>query len=494
MAELVLALDLGTGGCKASIWDAGAACLAETTASYPTHHPAPGRNEQRPRDWWEAAVESTRALAAGHPHLATAVTGVAFSGHSLGAVMLDAHRRPIRETTPIWSDSRAVAEAEQYFGEVSEPDWYATTGNGFSPSLYPLFKAMWFRRHDPEAWGATIKLVGSKDYVNLLLTGELATDHSYASGSGCYDLVRRRFDSDLMASAGLGEDLWPDVLESTDVVGRLTATAAGTLGLPAGVPVYAGGVDNACMALGSRGTRPGRIYAALGSSSWITVTGEVPVLDQVARPYVFAHVIPGMFVSALSTFSTGTTMTWLRDLVAAGTPMADLITEGCGAQPGAGGLLFLPMLAGGTPLEGGARVRGSLRGLDLSHRRPDIVRAALEGIAASLGRSLDTLGTLVTCDPELTIAGGGSRHEGWNQVYADMLGRPLNRTSVDEQAAALGAAATAMVGSGAWRDFSQADAAHTPQGRYLPEAHQAHRLVRSRFDDAVAAEAEAVAT
>jgi len=64
-------------------------------------------------------------------------------------------------------------------------------------------KSMWLRDHQPEAWSRERHLVGSKDYINLLLTGELATDHSYASGSGAYDLSARRYDSELLDAAGL---------------------------------------------------------------------------------------------------------------------------------------------------------------------------------------------------------------------------------------------------------------------------------------------------
>ena len=496
MADLALALDLGTGGCKASLWDSGGRCRGEVVTSCPTAHPRPGWHEQRPEDWWDAAVSATRALLADDPRLAQQVVGVALSGHSLGAVLLDGRGELVEDTTPLWSDGRAGEEAREFFSRVDESRWYAMTGNGFSPPLYPLFTAMWFRRHRPQAWARTRHLLGSKDYLNLRLTGEVATDPSYASGSGCFDLRIGRYDADLAAAAGLDERLLPGVRASTDVVGPLTAEAAGALRLAAGTPVFTGGVDNACMALGSLGNRPGRAYAALGSSSWITVTTTEPVVDEAARPFVFAHVVPGLHVSALSTFSSGTTMAWLADLVAPGTSMADLVDEGCTAPLGARGLLFLPMLAGGTPLEGGADARGVLHGLDLSHRRPDVVRAAMEGIAAALRRSRDAIARLSARTAEapegdLVVSGGGSRHPGWNQVYADVLGVPLVRTAVDQQAAALGAAATAFVGAGTWDGFDAVERPHEVLERYDPvpaRAEECARLCR-RFDEAVRASA-----
>ncbi|RKN39483.1 xylulokinase [Streptomyces hoynatensis] len=489
-AATVLALDLGTGGCKASLWTAQGACLAEAVAEYPTHHPAAGRNEQRPADWWRAVVTAAREVTARRP-AGTGVDGVSLSGHSLGTLLLDRHGEPVEPVTPIWSDARAGAEAAAFFARFPERDWYERTGNGFPPALYPLFKAAWYRAHRPESWARARVVTGCKDWINLRLTGELATDHTYASGSGAYDLTARGFDPELLAAGGLDPALLPPLREATDVVGTLTREAADALGLTAGTPVLAGAVDNACMALGSRGTAPGRIFAALGSSSWITVTTAAPVLDFASRPYVFAHAVPGLFVSALSTFSSGSSIEWLRDLIAPGMSVGAFVDEAGTAPALARGVLMLPMLSGGTPLEGGPAARGVLCGLDLAHGRADVARAGLEGVAYALRRSLDEMRRLTPCEEELLITGGGSRHPLWNRIYADVLGVPLLRTGVERQAAALGTAAIGFVGIGAWRDFAPADAAHAVTGRHLPEpaAAAAYATGRRRFEAALAAHA-----
>ncbi len=483
MIDVVLAFDLGTGGCKASLWTADAVCVAEHSVPYATTHPKPGWNEQRPDDWWRAIVDATRALLAQAP-AGVAVAGIAVSGQSLGALMVDARGEPVGDTTPIWSDTRAGAQADAYFARVPEGDWYEVTGNGFSPALYPLFKSMWFAEHRPEMWRRARHIIGSKDYVNLRLTGVIATDHSYASGSGAYDLRARGYDDDLLGAAGLDRRLLPEPVSSQDVLGGLTAEAGTALGLLAGTPVHAGAVDNACMALGSRGIENGRLYASLGSSSWITLTSAEPVVDRVARPFVFAHAVPGLYISALSTFSSGTTMEWIRDLVAPGEPMTDLLDEGWAAPLGANGLTLLPMLAGGTPLEGGSRARGAIHGLDLSHGRADVVRASMEGIAFALRRSLDLMGPWAG-DDALLITGGGGRHQGWNQLYADVFARPLVTSAVGQQAAAYGAAIIALVGGGAWGDLGPSEAAHVPTAEYSPDPFRAagYDAVREAFDE-----------
>jgi len=120
MAELILAFDLGTGGCKASLWSESAECVADYVANYNTLHPEAGRQEERPGDWWRAVIESTRALSGsleGHR-----IAGISLSGQSLGVVMLDSALERIGDTTPIWSDSRAGAETRDFFTRVSEDE------------------------------------------------------------------------------------------------------------------------------------------------------------------------------------------------------------------------------------------------------------------------------------------------------------------------------------------------------------------------------------
>jgi xylulokinase len=470
MKRYIIAWDLGTSGCKATLFDIEGGCLAATLVPYATEYPALGWHEQRPMDWWHAVVESTRQLLATTeiPHNEIACCSI--SGHSLGVVPIDRDGKLLRERVPIWSDTRASAQAKHFFEEVDEEEWYWTTGNGFPPPLYAVFKIMWYRDHEPEMFRCINKVIGTKDFINFNLTGRIVTDHSYASGSGVYDLLQGGYSEKLIAASGLSREILPDIVPSIEVIGGLSAEAAAVLGLPRGLDVVAGGVDNSCMALGARNIKPGRVYNSLGSSSWIAVSSVKPLLDREARPYVFAHVIPGMFTSAVSIFSAGTSFRWVRDQLcqnlvtqAAQQQVSayDLMTALAAESPvGANRLLFNPSLGGGTALEGGQNIRGAYIGLDLRHTQADLIRAAMEGIAMGLRRALDVLRRLTRIEDEMLIVGGGSRSALWRQICADVYNMPLVKTNIDQEAAALGAAAVAAVGIGLWRDFSPIDAIH----------------------------------
>jgi xylulokinase len=479
MGSYIIAYDLGTGGNKSSLYDIDGKCCAESFIPYTTHYPKPGWHEQDPQDWWNAVVRSTRKLIDQSDANGSDIAGIGISGHSLGVVPVDAKGQLLRNRTPIWSDSRAIDQARQFFENTDENNWYLTTGNGFPAHLYSVFKLMWYRDHEPKLFEAIDKFLGTKDYINFKLTGQLVTDHSYASGCGVYDLNAWNYSSDLVAASGIPVRYFPEIVPSSQIVGTLTPEAAEALGLPTTVQVAAGGVDNSCMALGARNIKEGRIYNSLGTSSWIAACSTKPLLDRKVRPFVFAHVIPDFFTSATSIFAAGASFNWVRDhicrdLVAEaqkddGNVFEAMIQAAAQAPVGANKLLFNPSLSGGTSQDDSPNIRGAFMGLDLAHKRSDLIRAAMEGIAMGLRLALDEIRRLTDIGDEMVMVGGGSRSTFWRQIFADVYNMKVVKTNIDQQAAALGAAATIAVGLGWWEDFSVIDAIHEIESEIVPD-------------------------
>jgi xylulokinase len=236
------------------------------------------------------------------------------------------------------------------------------------------------------------------------------------------------------------------------------------------------------MALGARNIAAGSAYNSLGSSSWIAVSSKEPLLDPRVRPYVFAHVVPGLFTSAIAIFSAGTTLRWVRDTLCANLvaqadreqiDVYDLMTSLAGqSEPGAGGLIFNPSLAGGTSIDDSPDIRGALIGLDLGHSQADIIRAAMEGVALGLRRVLDELRALTPLCDEMLMVGGGSRSPLWRQICADACNINVVKSNVDEQAAALGAATVAAVGSGLWKSFDVVEGIHNTEHVSTPSTER----------------------
>jgi xylulokinase len=470
MSGYIIAYDLGTGGVKATLFSPAGDCLAEASCPYDTFYQQAGWHEQRPEDWWTAVVHSTRKMLAGINIDPGQIEAMGISGHSLGVVPLDARGRLLRVQTPIWSDARSTAQARRMFEQVSEKEWYFLTGNGFPPAHYSVFKIMWYRDHEPDLYHQIHMVIGTKDYINFKLTGRMLTDHSYASGSGVYDLAHWQYSEKLIEASGLPAEIFPDICPSTEVIGTLNKDAAEELGLPRKIQLVTGGVDNSCMAVGARNIRDGTVYNNQGSSSGIAITSSEPILDDKFRPFIFTAVIPGLFNSAVPVFSAGTSFRWVRDHFCLdlieqaqqeGWDVYDLMTsEAAGSPVGSRGVIFHPNLAGGSSIDPSPDMRGAFLGLDLGHSRADILRAAMEGIALELGIAVNKFRIKYPMGDEVVVAGGGSRSKLWRQIYADVYQMRIIKTNIDQQAAALGAAAVAAVGTGIWTDFERIEEIH----------------------------------
>ena len=479
--EYFIAYDLGTGGIKASLYDAEGHGLHDVFSQYDIRYTGQLMHEQRPEDWWSGVVESTRALLTKTDVDPASVAAVALSGQSLAVVPVDERGNLLREYVPIWSDARAEAQANAFFTHIDETAWYMTTGNGFPPALYSLFKIMWYKENEPALYEKAYRILGSKDYCNLRMTGVFASDPSYASGSGAYDLLQCCYREDYIEAARVRRSLFPEIVPSHTPLGALTPEAARALGLTTRTQVIAGGVDNACMALGAKGVRNGRAYLSLGSSSWIAVTGEKPLLDPAVKPFIFAHCIDGMYASATSIFAAGSSIRWLRDTLCfdlverekAG-EIADAyvaINELAARSPiGANGLSFNPSLAGGAMIEESPHIVGCFAGLRLAHTRADMLRAAMEGVTYNLYYAYTLLVGMQGDIPELLLTGGGSKSPFWRQMFADVFGIPMQKTNIDQSAASLGAAALCAYGLGYWKDYTRIDAIHISESVATPHA------------------------
>jgi xylulokinase len=480
MSEHILAYDLGTGGVKVSIFDEQGKSVADNFSPYETSYPQSGYHEQNPWDWWKAVRSSTQELFRRSELAAERIVCLAVSGHSLGVVPIGVDGTLLSEQTPIWSDSRADKEAAKFFEGISQNDWYRTTGNGFPPALYSIFKIMWFKEHRPELYRRTAKFIGTKDYINYLLTGTLCTDYSYASGSGVYDLMAWGYQEDFIANAEVARDKLPDIVSSSEVLGRIRPEVADELGLSENVKVVCGGVDNACMALGAGCIEDGDSYTSLGSSAWIAVSGSEPIVDIDKKPYVFTHCIPEKFVSSAAIFSAGSSFRWLRDTICREyltepEPYEVMTALAADSPVGANRLIFNPSLAGGSSLDKSRNIKGAYVGLQLGHTQGDLIRAAMEGVCLNLKIALEVMESYQPFADEMLIVGGGGKSEFWRSLFADIYNKQILATNIGQDAGSLGAAALAAVGVGLWEDFSKVKDLHLVKSRIEPAQERSEK-------------------
>jgi xylulokinase len=397
--------------------------------------------------------------------------GSGLSGQMHGLVALDAAGRVLRPAI-LWNDQRTALECAEIEDRVGLERLIALTGNRALPG-FTAPKLLWLRRHEPEVFAATARVMLPKDYVRLRLCGEWATDVSDASGTLLLDVAGRRWSDDVLAALELDPGLLPPALESPAVSG-VTAE---------GVPVAAGGGDQAAGAVGVGVDRPGPASVALGTSGVVFAALDEFAADPAARLHAFCHAVPGAGHLMGVMLSAAGSLRWLRDAAAPRMGYDELVAQAAGWPAGVEGLVFLPYLAGERTPHADPDARGAFVGLDVRHDRGALVRAVLEGVAYGLRDSLDLLGELGSRPLVGRVSGGGAPSEPWLTIVASVLELPLERVAVDE-GAAFGAAILGGVAAGVWPDVRSAVAATVRRGeRVEPVAEwaAAYRTGHERF-------------
>ena len=469
----LLGIDLGTSGARAVLVEAASGrVVGAATAEYPLHTPRPLWAEQDPEDWWRGAVDAVRDLLAAAGSVS--LRGIGLSGQMHGVVMLDGTGEALGPAL-LWCDGRTGEECREITERAGGEDrLLAMTGN---PALtgFSAPKLLWLRRHQPDAFRRARGFLLPKDWIRFRLTGEKASEVSDASGTLLFDVARRTWSAAMMEILDLDPALLPVVRESPEVSGALAASAAATLGLPAGIPVVGGAGDQAAGAVGAGIVKPGLVSATIGSSGVVFAHASAPARDR--RVHSFCHAVPGAWHLMGVTQAAGLSLRWLSERVGGS---YDELTAAAAAVPaGADGLLFTPYLMGERTPVLDPQARGTWFGLTYAHGRGHLARSVMEGVAYSLRDCLDVMTSLGVTASEVRAAGGGARSPLWCQILADVLERPVATLGLDE-GPAYGAALLAGVGTGCWSSVEEAASLVAVASRVEPD-QRAAALHRDRI-------------
>jgi len=458
MANYLLAHDLGPSGNKATLYRLDGKPAASHTCFYDTRFFNGNWAEQNPQDWWQAVCESTRVLMKGVDP--GDVTVVALSGQMMGCTPVDKQGNCLRPSI-LYCDQRAGRQAKRILSAIEQKDFYGIVGHRVSPS-YTLEKLMWLHEFEPELYAKTHKTLCAKDYINYLLTGRFATDFSDASGTNAFDLNTFQWSSKIIGIAGVDGEMFPEAKPSTAVLGTVTSQAAKVTGLKEGTPVAVGGGDGSCAGVGVGCIKPGTAYNYLGSSSWIALTVEKPIVDPQMRTMNWAHCVPGYLHPSGTMQTAGSSLSWMKDTLcdlevraakAMGVNPYVLIDKAIqDTPPGSNGVLFLPYMLGERTPWWNPNARGAFIGLNLASKREDMIRAVMEGITLNLGIILNIFREHVPIDA-ITLIGGGANSMIWRQMMADVYDCRIQTLNFLEEATSMGAAVIGGVAVGQFENF-----------------------------------------
>jgi xylulokinase len=459
MNRYTIGIDVGTGGTRALMVDEKGTLIGSATHEHAQFaSPQNGWAEQDPHDWWNACQKAISKLLKETGVSKNEIAAVGLAGQMHGAVLLDEKEEVLRPAL-IWCDQRSADECRVLNETIGEQRIVELTSNPALPN-FTLTKLMWVRTHEPEIWKKFRSFLLPKDYVRLQLTGVRAIDVSDASGTLLLDVVHRRWSKEMVKATGLDERCLPEVFESPEVVGKITARAAQATGLAEGTPVVAGAGDQAGGAIGMGIVKAGSVSATIGTSGVVFAATDKPFLDPKGRLHTFCHAIPNRWHVMGVTQAAGQSFRWFRDTFgtigkAAGDPYDSLSQEAAAIPAGADGVLWAPYLMGERTPHLDSDVRGALIGLAASHGRGHIIRAILEGVAFSLKDSLTIFAEIGVPVDDIRLGGGGARSPLWRQIQADVYAKPVSLLAAEE-GCAYGAAVLAGVGSGLWPSVDEA--------------------------------------
>jgi len=452
-----MGVDVGTGGTRALLIDAGGREIAAVTALHEEMRMTqPLWAEQRPEDWAQAAVQAIRGVLGKAGASGDDVRGVGMSGQMHGLVVLDGDNAVIRPAL-IWCDQRSQPQVDFINAKLGKDKVLEYTAN---PMLtgFTLPKLLWVRDHEPHKFERIRKLLLPKDYVRFTLTGEFASEVSDASGTAMFDVIRRRWSFEVMDGLGLDRDILPACYESAEISSVISTQAAALTGLKAGTPVAGGGGDQAASAVGNGIVEPGVVSCTLGTSGVVFAHMETVAYDPDGRVHTFCHAVRDKWHVMGVTQGAGLSLQWLRNQLAPGMTYDALTEEAAKAPAGSQGLFWLPYLMGERTPHLDPQARGGWIGLTAKHTRADLIRAVMEGVCYSQKDCLDAIGKLGIAATSVRASGGGARSPFWRQILADVFGKRVARLETQE-GSAYGAALLAIVGTGEYTSVPEACAA-----------------------------------
>lgn len=490
----VLGLDIGTTSAKGLLMNERLEVAAEGSRPYPLLFTPDGGVEQNPREWWAACAAIIRSFA--DSGIDTGEIGcVAVSGHGVSLVAVDAAGQLLRPAVSSL-DTRCSPQTERIKAAagklVLEHNGNGVGAFNFEPKL------LWLKEREPAHYEAMPCFLSAASYINYRLTGERIMNRSDAGIGMAYD---RQTDSGwsgtLIDAMGLDREKFPPVMECGQIMGTVTRQAAAETGLPAGIPVLAGGEDTSSAALASGVLRPGDAYLSLGTQGTVGVcTGRFTRSGQILG---FPHVLPGLSLlsGSMSTFGAGLqwfVREWCRDLAeaeaASGVSAAEAVSlASASSPPGAKGLLFLPYLSGELHPVLDEKARGVFFGLSLEHTREDMARAVMEGTAHAVKHNLDAAEADSGQVRELRATGGPARSPVWCQAIADITRRPVHVMGAHggSGGAPLGNALLALnrmgIGDIAFLagKCSRAERIHEPNSLYFSQYEGYHGIYRELY-------------
>ena len=471
--KYLLAYDIGTTSIKTCLFevDSSIRLLCCTGRSYPLYILKNGGAEQDVNDWWNAMAESTKELLDKMKLSPEKIDGISFCSQMQGLVLVDKDGEPVHRAMS-YMDQRATEEIRKGIAhgfQIAGANVFkllvslAITGAVSGSVKDPVWKYKWVEAHEKKNFSRVHRWLDVKDYLLLRCTGRFVMTEDSAYATLLYDTRKghRGWSKTMCRMLGVDMEHLPEIIRSTDCVGRLTRKAADELGLCEGIEVYGGGGDSSLIGMGAGCVNTGDTHIYWGTSGWVSTVTEKQMVDADAMIAAIVGAQPGKYNYFAEMETAGKCLEWAKDHLAEdevglynstefdqSEAYVRLTNAASQVGAGSGGVIFTPWLHGNRcPFED-PNATGMFFGLKLETTKADLIRAVLEGVCYHLRWMLESQDKkLKTSDP-IRFVGGGARSAVICRILADVTGRRIETVDSPQNVGSVGAAAVMAVGMG----------------------------------------------
>ncbi len=462
-----LGIDVGSTNVKVVLVDDHAGVAATASRPLATRRSVDNAGRaavgQDPDELWAAVVAAIRDTTAADPAAAADVSTIGVCSQYSSIVPVDAAGEALGPIK-LYLDTRGADRCWEILGRHDEAfdTWVARHGIPPVGGGLSLGHLLHFQHDEPELHERTAAYLEVMDLVNLRLTGEVGATQCTAFATQLCDnrsVGTTVYDEELVAMSGVDPTRLAALIPIDGVHGRLTDGVARSVGLPAGIEVRAAMNDTQAGAFATGALAPdapGRGGVVVGTTGVLIRAMDQHAVDLDHEILAMPVPVPGRFVVMAENGVAGAAVERALDLLsptatdgarstAADQRFAELEAALERTTAGAGGVLFLPWLAGSMSPATAPEMRGGYLGLALSTERVDVLRATVEGVARNLRWLLPAVDALAgSPTTELTFGGGGARSPGVARVLAEVCGRRVAVLERPELAAARAVGAVAL--------------------------------------------------
>lgn len=483
----IAGLDIGTTGCKLTVFDEHGTMLGRAYRSYPVRRQLSG-HEIDLSPMMDSVYAVIAEMAAQHPDLGA--IGVTSFGETF--VMTDETGQPLHAAM-LYTDPRGTEECRELCAALGEREIALITG--LRPhAMYSVSKIMWLKKHQPDTFRAARHIFLIGDYIVWCLTGKARIDYSLASRTMAFDIQKLDWSDKILLAAGINRSLLSTPVQTGTSAGCITQEAAVITGLRPSCRIVAVSHDQVAAAVGAGVFDGSAAVDGAGTVECLTpVYDSMPDIDVMSRGCfaVVPYVIPGKYVAYAFSYTGGALIDWCVNTLAKREVQeaqeqglsvhAYLEQQYRGEEPT--GLLVLPHFAGAATPYMDTGAKGAILGLTTATIVPDLYRACMEGVAYEMRLNYDALTGSGIRFTRLHATGGGARSRVWMQMKADILNLPITAMQTAD-AGTVGCAMLTGIAAGLFRDLQTAASRMVrPAETYQPDPvrHRQYMAVYRRY-------------